>query len=94
MDFGLNRRLCPNSSVLWQSVGRRAVLLQLDSKCCFSLDEVGSDFWRILISAQDVGSGLKQILDGYEVDVETLSRDIKQFCCILIELDLAHLEQA
>ena len=94
MNFGLNRRLCPNSSVLWQSVGKRAVLLQLESKCCFSLDEVGSEFWRILISTHDVGTGLKQILDSYEVDIETLSRDIKHFCGILIEYDLAHLEQA
>jgi len=75
-----------SSEVLFRELQGEAVLLDLRSQSYFGLDEVGTRIWQLLAEHGRREAALEALLLEFEVDRESLSRDIDEF--------LARLESA
>jgi hypothetical protein len=76
--------------VLSQSLEGEAVLLHLPTQRYFSLDSVGSRFWRLLEDDSDVERACARLLEEYDTSEETLRADL---CALLEQLTAAGLVQ-
>lgn len=77
--------------VLIQEVQEEAVLLSVDKGTYYGLNEVGNRAWKYLQDTGDVEDAVKGILEEYEVDEETLRKDLEAFAKDLVDNDLAEL---
>jgi hypothetical protein len=67
----------PSPNVIFQEVEGELVLLDLDGEHYFSLDEVGGRVWLLLVEYDgDVESIVMAMLDEFDVEEQTLRRDI------------------
>ena len=57
----------------------------------FSLDQVGTQVWQLLKSGLSEAEVVETLLDEYEVDVATLSRDVSQLMTSLADAGLISL---
>lgn len=64
--------------VMFNRVGEEIVLLDLDSGTYFGLDSVGSRVWELVTGTATIGEAIDAMLDEYEVERETLERDVLQ----------------
>jgi hypothetical protein len=71
-----DRRIVLSSEVLLQAIDNEAVLLDLAGGMYFSLNEVGLAFWQALESGASLRDARDRLLAEYEIDLETLSRDL------------------
>jgi hypothetical protein len=62
--------------VLFRELDGEAVILDLNSERYYGLDEVGTRIWQLLAEHGDVTTVRDAMLAEYEVDGETLSRDM------------------
>ena len=53
-----------------------AVILNLESGIYYGLNEVGARIWELLREPKDLDSIRDVLLEEYEIDAETLQRDI------------------
>jgi hypothetical protein len=53
------------------------VVLNLDNEHYFGLNEVGTTMWEALTTAPTVSDAIQQLLGMYDVDEETLTRDVE-----------------
>lgn len=65
--------------VLYQNVDGLAVLLDLRDENYYSLDDVGTQIWKLLTEHQDVGRILEEMQTLYAVDPNTLREDLAVF---------------
>ena len=79
---------------LAQLFATEAVLLSLASERYFSLDDVGTEVWRVLVSAPTVGSAVEQLLGVYDVEKEQLTADVVTFVTELTGAGLVELIHA
>ncbi len=75
--------------VLIQEVQEEAVLLSVDKGTYYGLNEVGNRAWKYLQDTGDVEDAVKGILEDYEVDEETLRKDLEAFVKELVDNELA-----
>lgn len=54
----------------------------------FSVSEVGGRIWELLPESESEDDIVKALLEEYEVDEETLRKDVKEFLVSLRELGL------
>ncbi len=59
-----------NPSVLCTELDEGAVLLDLDSKCYYSLNETGLRIWQMMDEVQNPLEMAKRLANGYEIDAE------------------------
>jgi hypothetical protein len=61
------------------------VLLQLDSGEYFGLDPVGQRIWALINEHGDLDAVLAQLLEEFDVDADTMTRDLDTLVSELIE---------
>ncbi|MCF6206535.1 MAG: PqqD family protein [Sulfurovum sp.] len=76
-------------TVFAQEVDGEMVLLDMNSENYFGLDAVGTDIWNLLSEGKTIGETQKALLEMYDVDVNTLEKDIEDFIGKLVENELA-----
>lgn len=74
IDFA--SRITIPSDVLFQELSGESVLLDLNSGKYFGLNEVGTRIWSVLSEHQNITDTLSIIMDEYDVDRESLSKDL------------------
>ena len=67
-----------SKDVLAQEISGETVLLDLASESYFGLDAVGTRVWQLLNEGQGQSAMVDTLLEEYEVDRETLERDISE----------------
>lgn len=71
-----NHNIKISPDVLTQEVSGETVLLELKSETYFGLDRVGTRIWQLLMKKGDIQFVLEHLLDEYDVDKETLQKDL------------------
>jgi len=66
-----------NKKILFQKLGKEAVILHLDSEQYFGLDEVGTRIWEVLKQEGSTEKALSILLEEYDVKEEVLRKDIE-----------------
>ena len=74
----MQTQIRPNPDVLFQIFDNEAVLLHLKTEIYYSLNDVGARFWQLLEEQEQATAEIliAQLLNEYEVDAETLQKDI------------------
>ena len=67
-----------NKEILFQKLGKEAVILHLESEEYFGLDEVGTRIWEVLKQEGSTEKALSVLLEEYNVDKEVLRKDIEE----------------
>lgn len=75
----MNGRIVKPEQVLVRELGGESVLLNLDTESYFGLDDVGTRMWIALTEAGSVESACQRLLPEFEVEPETLRRDVEDF---------------
>jgi hypothetical protein len=63
--------------VLVRKVDRELVLLNLDDEQYYGLDETGTAMWEAVTTAPTVDAAIRELLEQFEVDAETLTSDLE-----------------
>lgn len=85
---GAPRRVEVAPDVVFRQVGGEAVVLDLTTQRYFSLDETGTRMWMLLAEHGDLTAVHDQLLSEYEVDPDTLHRDLESLVKKLLEAGL------
>jgi hypothetical protein len=67
-----------NNKILFQKLGKEAVILHLDSEEYFGLDEIGTRIWEVLKQEGSTEKALSILLEEYSVEEEILRADIEE----------------
>ncbi len=82
-----------SDTVFAQEVDGEMVLLDMNSENYFGLDEVGTSIWRAIEQENgDLAEVFGVLLDMYDVDEETLKKDLMIFVERLQDSGLVNLE--
>jgi hypothetical protein len=74
------RRVAASWDVLHQEVEGRTVLLDLAGERYYSLNELGTRIWALLVrSGEDVEGAVRRLVADYEVDEARARRDVEEF---------------
>ncbi len=73
-----------SSEAIVQEVNGESVILDLKSEQYFSLNEVGTRVWQILREQPLLADVYQTLLDEYDIDEETLGRDLETLMNMLI----------
>jgi Coenzyme PQQ synthesis protein D (PqqD) len=84
----LNIRWKISDQAIANTVGDEVVVLHLANGTYYGLDPVGSILWEALGQGDTPAHACEQILARYDVDRETVERDLRQFIDELAEGDL------
>jgi hypothetical protein len=84
----LRLRVAIPADLLHQEVGGETVLLDLRGERYYSLDEVGTRIWALVAEHGHMETVCAHLMAMYEVDEETLRRDLQRFICGLVEAGL------
>ncbi|MGA7877557.1 MAG: PqqD family protein [Desulfoferrobacter sp.] len=76
MTISFMHRVTVPEDVLFRELDGEAVILNLESEQYFGLDEVGTGMWAELTHSDSIESAYQKLLEEYEVDGETLRRDL------------------
>lgn len=63
--------------VVSRQVDGELVILDLESGIYFGLDEVGARFWVLATEGASLAAVFEALLQEYDVDADTLERDIR-----------------
>ena len=88
MPISFAERLILPEDVLISSVEGESVLLNLNSERYFGLDEVGTRMISVLTSSNSIETAYESLLEEYEVENETLRRDLADLVDRLIDQGL------
>lgn len=66
----------PAASVQWRHVGTEAILLDVERKLYYRLDEVGAFVWQRLESGEPLDRIADAIAESFAVSAETARRDL------------------
>ncbi|PEV36711.1 PqqD family protein [Bacillus thuringiensis] len=69
-----------NENVISTEVDGNTVLLDTKKSLYFSLDSLGKEIWTYLIEGKDIEQIRDRIYQSYEVDFDTVSKDVQSFC--------------
>ena len=89
MDF--NNNVLIEDAVFVQEIDGEIMLLDMNTENYFGLDPIASDIWRLLREGKSIQDTYSVLLDVYDVDPETLKKDIETFVSSLIDNKLATL---
>jgi hypothetical protein len=82
------RSFVASEEVLFQEVNDEMVLLDLSSENYFGLDEMGTRIWMLLNEGKSERQILDVLADDYEVERETLEKDVGELLGKLVEAGL------
>ena len=89
IDF--SKKVSFSESLFAQEIDGEMVLLDMNSENYFGLDAVASDIWRILQEGKSLQETIEELLKLYDVDEETLRKDLSTFVRQLQEQGLVTL---
>ncbi len=89
MDF--SKKVDFSDKLFVQEVDGEMVLLDMESENYFGLDATASDIWRLLQEGKTLNETVEALLEIYDVDAETLRKDLSNFISELQEQGLATL---
>jgi len=88
MTIPLDAKLTVPDDVLVSELDGHTVLLNLQSECYFGLDEIGTRMWGLLTSSDSIQDACNVLLTEYNVDADTLRRDVAELVNALGEKGL------
>ena len=80
-----------SSDALVQEVNGESVILDLKSEQYFSLNEVGTRAWQILVEDPYMEAVLSALLEEFDIDGETLQKDLSTLLDSLVDAELVKL---
>ena len=75
-QVSLDSDVAISEDVVFRDLEGEAVILNLESGTYFGLDKVGTRIWSLLQKNSSLREVFEAALDEYEVDAETLERDL------------------
>ena len=75
-----------------RQIGDETVLLDLNTERYLGLDDVSSRIWQAVTADASIQSAYETLLAEYEVDPETLRKDVDDFVQELVRLGLVKLD--
>lgn len=78
----------PGDEVIFQPLHDEMVLLNMKTQEYFGLDDVGAEMWNLLVQHGDVEQVAAILTERYDVDRETLRRDLVALIGRLLEAGL------
>lgn len=75
-------------NVLTQVIDGEMVILNLENEQYFTLDQVATRFWQVVLAHGHGDAALDALLEEYEVDRTTLSADMDRWVAEMFELGL------
>ncbi len=90
MSETLPARVAVAPDILFQELEGESVLFNMQTDHYFGLDDVGTEFWRLLAQHGEVEPVVAQLLAdyGHEVDEATLRRDLADLIDQLVDAGL------
>ena len=88
MAISVEMKLAAPTHVLVQELEGESVLLNLKGEHYFGLDETGTQMWKCLANARSIKDAEESLLSQYEVDRETLRRDLEELVEKLVKRGL------
>lgn len=88
----LDASLAVSGHVLAQEFDGAMTLLNTRSEQYFSLDDVGTRMWEVLVQTQTLREAHAQLADEFDVEPEQLARDLVAFAAELVESRLIVVE--
>ncbi|HWE93440.1 MAG TPA: PqqD family protein [Tepidisphaeraceae bacterium] len=85
MAVSFSSRATTASDVLLCDADGEAVLLDLKSEKYFGLDTVGTQMWNALTESPTIEAACDRLLGAYEVEPETLRKDVTELVEKLVE---------
>jgi len=77
-----------NKEVVWRTLGDDCILLHLDSGIYYTLNEEGRMVWEALDGKNNLAEIRSKMMEQYDVDAETIQKDIMEIIEDLIKEDL------
>jgi hypothetical protein len=72
-------QMMKHDEVVYTDLEEGAVLLHLETRFYYSLNEVGQAVWRLLDSAESLEDLLEKLAEAYEVDVQRVEESVSKF---------------
>jgi hypothetical protein len=85
-------RLSVSPDALINFVDKEAVVLDLKSEQYFGLNESGARMWSVLAETRTINGAFEQLVTEYDVDPETLRKDLEELVAKLIERGLLRVD--
>lgn len=81
-----------SNDVLFQNMGDEYVLLNMKTEKYFGLDEVAARFWQLFEAGSSTEHAINQVKAEFDVDEETVIKDLKVFLEKLLAEELVTIE--
>ncbi|MBK9316707.1 MAG: PqqD family protein [Acidobacteria bacterium] len=88
MNIDFTSRVIQSPETLINVIEGESVLLNLNNESYYGLDEVGTRMWELLTTSESIQAAYDQLLDEYEVEAETLRRDMQNLISKLFDQGL------
>jgi hypothetical protein len=94
MAVSFAERIRATEQVLIQEIQGEIMFLNMASESYFGLDQVGSQMYRVLISADSIQSAYAMLLQEFDVDGDRLRSDLQDLITKLLDSGLIKIEHA
>ncbi len=88
----MEKRVLPIDNVLIHRFEDEAVLLNLNNEVYYSLNLTGYMMWQVLTTADSVSDALDILGKQFEIDAETLQKDLEAFIEQLLQMELIEVQ--
>jgi len=92
MSVSFDQRVSVPENVMFRELDGEAVILHLGQESYFGLDEVGTRMWLTVTGAGSIRQAFDQLASEYEVEPETLRRDLDELLDSLVDRGLLQVE--
>lgn len=83
-----NTTLKQASNVTFENVAGEAILIHLDSGTYFSLNKVGTQFWKMLDGSQTIAEQARILAEQYDVDAAMVRDDLLELATAMQDEEL------
>jgi len=73
----------------WENIGDEAVILNMESGCYYSLNELGRFIWENMDGSMTLNNILQKVLEEYEVGADEAKEDLSKIVEELLKENLA-----
>ena len=94
MNIQPDSRIAVNDDVLFRDMDGEAIILNLNTESYFGLDDIGTEMWKVLTSANSIEEALNLLHQTYEVDEQLLRADAMALIRKLVDLGMLELVNA
>ncbi len=94
MTTSLETKVSIPETVLFRELGGEAVLLVLDKRRYYGLDEMGTQMWHLLREHENLQQVYKALLGAYDVSEQRLREDLFEFVHNLVSRNIVELHES